>query len=54
MSVAAIKEDYDAAATAQADGSNENDGEVVVVSLQDWLETDDHTWGEERYSIGPV
>ena len=54
MSVAAIKEDYDAAATAQADGSNENDGEVVVVPLQDWLETDDHTWGEERYSIGPV
>ena len=54
MSVAAIKEDYDAAMAAQADSSNENDGEAVVVPLQDWLETDDHVWGEERYSIGPV
>lgn len=50
ISVAAIKSDYDAALQAQADHGTENDGEAVVVPLQDWLEADDPP---ERFSIGP-
>ena len=57
----ALKEDYDsAAATAGLSGSastvdaEENDGEVVVVKVADWLNTDEQLWGEERFSIGPI
>ena len=50
ISVAAIKEDFEAARA----GEEENDGEEVVVPLPDWLETDDPVWGEERYAIGPI
>lgn len=46
-----------AAATAAAGGgteAEENDGRAVVVSMKDWLDTDDQLWGEERYAIGPI
>ena len=35
-------------------GDEENDGEEVVVKLEDWLATDDQLWGDERFAIGPV
>ena len=50
LSIAAIKEDFDA---KQGDPDN-NEAEEVMVHAEDWLETDDQVWGEERYSIGPL
>ena len=35
-------------------GDDENDGEEVVVKMQDWLGTDDQIWGDERFAIGPL
>mmetsp|Transcript_36159 Transcript_36159/g.87454 ORF Transcript_36159/g.87454 Transcript_36159/m.87454 type:complete len:514 (+) Transcript_36159:5456-6997(+) len=32
----------------------ENDGDAVVVSMRDWLSTDEQLWGEERYALGPT
>jgi len=37
-----------------SDDVEENDGRAVVVSMKDWLDTDDQLWGEERYAIGPI
>ena len=34
--------------------NDENDGEEVVVRLDTWLDTDEHLWGEERHSLGPL
>jgi enhancer of polycomb-like protein len=53
----ALKEDYDSQAapvgpTSMVD-AEENDGEAVLVKVDDWLNTDDQLWGEERFSIGP-
>lgn len=36
------------------DDVDENDGRAIVVSMKDWLDTDDQLWGEERYAIGPI
>lgn len=59
--LSALKEDYDAQAapggppgTASLVDAEENDGGVVLVKTEDWLNTDDQLWGEERFSIGPV
>jgi len=55
----AIKEDHDAAIaaingqTASADLEG-NDCDEVLVKIDDWLNTDDQLWGEERYAIGPI
>jgi hypothetical protein len=56
LSVAAIKEDFDARKISSMGGGDaeENDGEEVIVKLEDWLETDDQLWGEERYALGPI
>lgn len=56
ISVAAIKEDFDARKLSGMAGGDaeENDGDVVMVKLEDWLETDDQLWGEERYAVGPI
>jgi enhancer of polycomb-like protein len=32
----------------------ENDGDEIVVKVDDWLETDDPLWGDERFAIGPI
>jgi enhancer of polycomb-like protein len=54
----ALKEDYEMvgkstpANTGVIEG-DENDGDEVVVKVDDWLDTDDQLWGEERFSIGP-
>jgi enhancer of polycomb-like protein len=48
----ALKEDYEGGVTGPE--SEENDGEVVLVPMKDWLNTDDQLWGEERYSMGPI
>jgi hypothetical protein len=32
----------------------ECDGEEVIVRVDDYLETDDPLWGEERFAIGPL
>jgi enhancer of polycomb-like protein len=56
LSVAAIKEDFEArkvSAVVAAD-SEENDGDEIIVRLEDWLDTDEQEWGEERYVIGPI
>ena len=62
MCVAAIQEDYEITATASAAPSagaasgdaEENDCEEVLIKLNDWLDTDDQLWGEERFALGPL
>lgn len=60
LSLAALQEDIEIA-TGGTQGSTgapldgeENDGEQVIVKLDDWLGTDEQLWGEERFAIGPV
>lgn len=55
ISLSALKEDYETppGGIAGPEGE-ENDGEVVLVPVKDWLNTDDQLWGEERYQIGPI
>lgn len=54
----ALKEEYDAAeASSHSAGladAEENEATEVVVPVNDWLETDDQLWGEERYAVGPL
>eukprot|EP00980_Cylindrotheca_fusiformis_P017947 scaffold5703_cov132-Cylindrotheca_fusiformis.AAC.6 len=58
----ALQEDYDAISkplgTARGvtapEVDEQNDGEAVVVRVEDWLNTDDQLWGEERFAIGPL
>jgi enhancer of polycomb-like protein len=59
MCVAAIQEDYETAtfppsAAAASLDAEENDCEEVLVKLNDWLDTDEQLWGEERFAIGPL
>jgi hypothetical protein len=58
MCVSAIQEDYEIAAAPSAAAlsgdAEENDCEEVLVTLHDWLETDDQLWGEERFALGPL
>lgn len=50
MSVSAMKEDYDRRTMGTGGDTEENDGEELIVKLDEWLETDDQIWGEERYT----
>jgi enhancer of polycomb-like protein len=50
--VALMKEDHDA--KVMGDSVDDNDGEEAVVPLEEWLDTDEQTWGEERFVIGPL
>lgn len=62
ISVAALKEDLDRASGIQPapipgappPEPEDHDGDEVLVKLDDWLETDEQLWGEERYAIGPI
>ena len=56
LSVAAIKEDVEARnLNAVAAGDlEENEVDAVIVGLNEWLETDEQQWGDERYVIGPI
>ena len=60
LSLAALQEDVEIATGATqgpnvaALDSEENDGDQVLVKLDDWLNTDEQLWGEERYAIGPI
>lgn len=66
ISVAAVKEDAEAAKKSARSGgavhagvhgeadAEENDGDEVIVRLDEWLQTDDQLWGEERFAIGPI
>jgi enhancer of polycomb-like protein len=56
ITAASLKDDMDARKAVSVMGSDaeENDGEEVIVKLDDWIETDEQLWGEERYSIGPI
>jgi enhancer of polycomb-like protein len=57
MCVAAIQEDYETATAptcAAPLDADENDCEEVLVKLNDWLDTDEQLWGEERFAIGPL
>jgi enhancer of polycomb-like protein len=47
--IAAIQQD----ALVKASGENENDGDEVVVRLEDWLMADEQPWGPERFALGP-
>ena len=31
-----------------------NDGDAILVKLEDWICTDDQLWGEERGATGPL
>lgn len=56
LSVAAIKEDCETRhlnAVAAGD-MEENEIDEVIVGLDEWLDTDDQQWGDERYVIGPI
>mmetsp|Transcript_27248 Transcript_27248/g.48384 ORF Transcript_27248/g.48384 Transcript_27248/m.48384 type:complete len:313 (-) Transcript_27248:219-1157(-) len=57
----ALKEDYDAQANASSNtplgglpDGDDNDGTAVVVKMEDWLNTDEQAWGEERFAVGPI
>ena len=56
----AVKEDYEYHSKVIPGGvgtltdSEENDGEEVLVNVDDWLNTDEQVWGEERFSMGPL
>jgi len=59
ISVTALQEEIEFATGAQAPSTvaadtDENDGEQVLVKMEDYLETDGQPWGEERFAIGPV
>lgn len=56
ISLGALSEEYDTPPGRPPPGTEgeENDGGVVLVKMQDWLDTDDQLWGEERYVIGPI
>lgn len=43
-----------AAPSGSSQNDAENDGELVLVPLEDWLETPEQLWGEERFAIGPI
>mmetsp|Transcript_2592 Transcript_2592/g.3777 ORF Transcript_2592/g.3777 Transcript_2592/m.3777 type:complete len:405 (+) Transcript_2592:617-1831(+) len=53
-----IKEDVDATTLRPAAAANsemdEHDGDAVLVKVDDWLDTDEQLWGEERFAIGPI
>lgn len=42
------------AASAATDHADENAGDEIIVKLDDWLDTDDQIWGEERHVMGPI
>ena len=52
--VASILEDAPAFQNPNDPDAPQNDGEEVVVRTSQWIDTDDHLWGEERHAIGPV
>ena len=56
LSIAAIKEDFEARHLNAAAAGDMDDNEVdeVIVELDEWLETDEQQWGDERYVIGPL
>ena len=54
IAVAAIKEDHDARVVGTSGDGEENDGDEHGVKLDEWLDTDEQVWGEERYSICPI
>jgi enhancer of polycomb-like protein len=56
LSVAAIKEDFENRKLSAMSGDDveENDCDEAIVPLNDWLETDEQQWGDERYVIGPI
>ena len=33
---------------------NDNDGDEILVKIDNWLNTDEQIWGEERFTIGPL
>mmetsp|Transcript_47547 Transcript_47547/g.136700 ORF Transcript_47547/g.136700 Transcript_47547/m.136700 type:complete len:549 (-) Transcript_47547:70-1716(-) len=49
VSLNALKEDYEGGPQGE-----ENDGDIVLVPIEEWLNTDDQIWGEERFSLGPI
>ena len=49
--LAAVKDDSDRARLPVSLDPDENDGEEVLVDANQWLETDDQLWGEERYTL---
>jgi enhancer of polycomb-like protein len=60
--VSAIKEDQEASrngghaildSSGMATNNEDNDGEEIIIPVEDWLDTDEQLWGEERFAIGP-
>jgi enhancer of polycomb-like protein len=56
LSVAAIKEDFEARnlSAVTAGDVEDNEADEAIVDLDEWLETDEQQWGDERYVIGPI
>lgn len=54
--VGAMKEEYDTPGQCATPGvdAEENDGDEIIVKVDDWLNTDEQAWGEERFSLGPI
>lgn len=61
IAMTALQEEYDMLTKPRPVGKGgaplvdeENDGEAVVVTMREWMSTDEQLWGEERYSLGPI
>ncbi|KAL3940248.1 MAG: hypothetical protein SGBAC_005183 [Bacillariaceae sp.] len=61
IAMTALQEEYDTLTRPRPAGKGgapvvdeENSGSAVVVSMRDWLSTDEQLWGEERYALGPI
>jgi len=53
LSFSLLQDDMTAAVSA-GDPLDDNDGDQVIVKLDDYLETDEQIWGEERFIVGPI
>uniref|UniRef100_A0A7S2EJD1 Uncharacterized protein n=1 Tax=Trieres chinensis TaxID=1514140 RepID=A0A7S2EJD1_TRICV len=41
-------------ASSNALDPDDNEGDMVLVPLEDWLDTDEQVWGGEQFAIGPI
>ncbi|CAB9512073.1 of polycomb homolog 2 [Seminavis robusta] len=54
MSVAAVQEELELSTGEIPATEDNNTASLVLVKMEQYLNTDDQLWGEERFAIGPV
>jgi enhancer of polycomb-like protein len=54
--VGAMKDEYDMPGQGSMPrmDAEENDGDEIIVQVDDWINTDEQAWGEERFALGPI